>query len=191
MNLKKYLEEKREMMIEDFEEEYGFDGAGTIRSLLDELERYDLSETFDIYDILDTHSCYEFDWEESVDDWFANDILNGRLEMFTDYMEYNIDENGFYGVVSLFDTTRKTIRYEVLRDHDSSILDYMNAIHLMDLGYTDVDDKFFEEMCSRSLDKLCFDSDSINVQEIFTYTLEEYGWTESTCGRKDECENFQ
>lgn len=189
MKLQNYLDEERKKMIEDFEEQYGFDGAGTIRSLLDELQEYGLDESFDIYDILDTHSCYEFDWEESVDDWFSNDILDGRLELFTDYMEYNLYEYGFDGVVNLFDTTRKTIRYETLRDHDSSILDYMCAIHLMDLGYTDVEDKFFEEMCSRSLDKLCFDSDSINVQEIFAYTLEEYGWTESTCGRKEDDEN--
>lgn len=186
MRLQNYLDEEREKMIEDFEEQYGFDGAGTIRSLLDELQGYDLSETFDIYDILDTHSCWKFDWEESVDDWFANDILDGRLELFTDYMEYNLDENGFYGVVSLFDSTREVIRYEALRDHDSSILDYMCAIHLTDMGYVDVDSNFFNDMCEYALDQISNISENINIQEIFDGTLETYGWTESTCGRKEE-----
>lgn len=179
MIIQQYLETQKELMIETFEEEYGFDMANTLQSLLDELQEYDLSEDLDLYDILDTHSCWKFDWEESVDEWFANDILDGRLEMFTDYMEYNLDEHGFHGVASLFDTTRKEIRYQVLRDHDANILDYMKVLHLLNLGYMEVDDDFFNNMFEYASDEL-LDMEDINIHDIFIGALEEYGWIESS-----------
>ena len=176
MRVQEYLEKQREKMIETLEDEYGFDVAHTLHSLLDELRGFDLSETCDIYEVFDIHSCWTFDWEESVDDWFANDILDGqRLEMFMDYMEENLDEYEFCGVVSLFDSTRKIIRYEVLRDYDANIMDYMNAIHLADLGYVEVDDDFFEEMCTNSYDDLD-GAEHFNCQYAFEETIDIGDW---------------
>lgn len=185
MRLEQYIEDKKEMMIEKFEDEYGFDVACVLQNLLDELSEYDLDKTYKLYELFDMFASSTNASEETTDEWFANDICDGRLEMFADYMEDAMDNRGFNGVVDLFESTRAEIRYQALFDHDASIVDYMNAIFLMDLGYADIDEDFFKEMCEYALDRLV-ESERINIKDIFINTLGESGWNKSNCGSTED-----